>query len=118
MIAHIVLFRPKADLAPADRARLLDALREAHSQIPRIRRFTVGNRMTLGTDYEAAARDFPYFVQLEFASREDLATYLTHPAHQQLARGFYEMSDAAEAYDFAVEDMPDGAAALGMPDEN
>ena len=118
VIAHIVLFRPKAGLTPADRARLLDALREAHRQIPRIHRFSVGTRMTLGTDYEAAARDFPYFVQLEFESREDLATYLTHPAHQQLGRGFYEMSEAAEAYDFAVEDMPGGAAALGLLDEN
>ncbi|MDQ3172051.1 MAG: Dabb family protein [Acidobacteriota bacterium] len=113
-----MLFRPKAGLANADRARLLDALRDAHDQIPHIRRFIVGTRMTIGTPYEAGARDFPYFVQLEFQSREDLGAYLTHPAHQQLALGFYEMSDAAEAYDFEIEAMPEGADALGVVGEN
>ena len=118
MIAHVVLFRPKAGLSAADRGRLLDALRDAHTQIPEIRRFVVGARVLVGKPYEAAARDFPFFVQLEFESREDLGAYLTHPAHQQLALGFYEMSDAAEAYDFEIAAMPEGADALGAVGED
>ena len=113
-----MLFRPKAGLAAADRARLLDALRAAHREIPNIRRFIVGSRMLIGKRYEEGARDYPYFVQLEFESRDDLAAYLVHPAHQQLARGFYEMSDAAEAYDYEINAMPEGADALGVMDEN
>lgn len=118
MIAHVVLFRPKIGLADADRARLLDALRDAHTQIRQIRRFVVGTRMLIGKPYEAAARDFPFFVLLEFDSREDLGAYLTHPAHQQLALGFHEMSEAAEAYDFEIEAMPGGADALGAVREH
>ena len=112
MIAHVVLFKPRAGLSSADRETLIDALREAGRQIPQIRRFVVGARVKNGSPYEAAARDFPFFAQFEFDSAADLAAYLAHPAHEQLARGFYEMSDAAEAYDFELSDMPEGLTRL------
>lgn len=104
MIAHVVLFKPKAGLSSADRETLIDALREAGRQIPQIRRFIVGSRVRNGSRYETAARDFPYFAQFEFDSATDLAAYLAHPAHERLAQGFYEMSDAAEAYDYEIGD--------------
>ena len=112
MIAHVVLFKPKAGLSDDERARLLDAMREAHASIPQIRRFIVGSRVKNGSPYEAAARDFPLFAQFEFDSAADLAAYLAHPAHEQLARGFYEMSDAAEAYDYELSEMPDALTRL------
>lgn len=112
MIAHVVLFKPKTGLPDQERDRLVDAMREAHASIPQIRRFVVGSRVKNGSPYEAAARDFPFFAQFEFDSAADLAAYLAHPAHEQLARGFYEMSDAAEAYDFELSDMPEGLTRL------
>jgi hypothetical protein len=118
MIAHVVLFRPKAGLSSADRSRLLGAMREAQRAIPQIRRFIVGARVKNGSAYEAGARDFPFFAQFEFDSRDDLAAYLTHPAHEQLALGFYQLSDAAEAYDYAVGEMPEGLASLGLLNEH
>ena len=111
MIAHVVLFRPKAGLSPADRELLLDAMREAHREIPHIRRFIVGARVKNGSPYEAGARDFPFLAQFEFDSPDDLAAYLTHPAHAQLSLGFYQMSDAAEAYDYEIGDVPDALSA-------
>ena len=113
MIAHVVLFKPKAGLSSADRETLIGAMREAGRQIPPIRRFIVGARVKNGSPYEAAARDFPFFAQFEFDSAADLAAYLAHPAHERLARGFYEMSDAAEAYDYEVGDAPDALTKLG-----
>lgn len=108
MIAHIVLYRPKADLPPAGRAGILEALRNAHRQIPQITRFAVGMRVKNGSPYEAGARDFPFVALLEFETAADLAAYLTHPAHEALGLAFYQTSAAAEAYDFTIEEMPDG----------
>ena len=106
MLAHLVLFRPKADLADADRARIVDALRDAHARIPQIRRFIVGTRTLTGKAYDATARDFPYLVMLEFDGPADLEGYLAHPAHDALSLSFHYASDAAEAYDFEVGDAP------------
>lgn len=112
MIAHVVLFKPKTGLSSADRDALIDALREAGRQIPQIRRFVVGSRVKNGSAYEAGARDFPYVAQFEFDSAADFAAYLAHPVHERLARGFYEMSDAAEAYDFEIGHAPEALSRL------
>lgn len=112
MIVHIVLFKPRADLSEAARRQFLDAMREAHASIPQIKRFTAGVRVTTGRPYDAGARDFPYFAQLEFESRADLDAYLTHPAHERLSLGFYQASAAAEAYDFEMAEMPDALSRL------
>lgn len=112
MIAHVVLFRPKAALADSERARIVDALRDAHARIPQIRRFIVGTRTLTGKAYDGMARDFPYFVMLEFDAREDLEAYLTHPAHDALSLSFHQASDAAEAYDFEIGEAPGALDAL------
>lgn len=112
MIAHVVLFRPKPDLAAADRARIVDALRDAHTRIPQIRRFIVGTRTLTGKAYDALSRDFPYLVMLEFDGLDDLEGYLAHPAHDALSLSFHYASDAAEAYDFEISEAPDALDAL------
>lgn len=112
MIAHVVLFRPKAGLAHADRARIVEALREAHARIPQIRRLRTGTRMVTGKAYDTLARDFPYVVMLEFGTRDDLEAYLAHPAHEVLALSFYQAGEAAEAYDYEIADAPDALDAL------
>jgi hypothetical protein len=106
VIAHVILFRPKADLDDAGRARLFDAMRAAHRAIPHIRRFIVGRRVKNGRPYEALTRDFPFFALLEFDTQGDFDAYLAHAAHEELGAEFYLASDAAEAYDFETGDMP------------
>lgn len=107
MIAHIVLFRPKADLPHDDRTRIVEALRDAHARITQIRRFIVGTRRLTGKAYDALSRDFPYLVMLEFEGQADLEGYLAHPAHDALALSFHYASDAAEAYDFEIGEAPE-----------
>jgi hypothetical protein len=114
MIAHVVLFKPKTGLSDEERAQLLDAMRAAHASIPQIRRFLVGSRVSTGRPYESLARDFPFFAQIEFATRADLDAYLEHPAHVRLSLGFYHLSEAAEAYDFELSEMPDALSRLGI----
>lgn len=112
MIAHVILFRPKHDLAESDRERLFDAMRDAHRSISAIGRFVVGRRIRNGRPYEALTRDFPFFALLEFATAGDFNSYLSHPVHEELGARFYMTSETAEAYDYEIGDVPAAIASL------
>jgi hypothetical protein len=105
MIAHVVLFRPKANLSPDERSAFVAALEHALTNIPLIRRARVGKRLTLGRLYDKQnAHDFPFVALLEFATEEDLRAYLEHPAHEMLGAQFYATSEAAMVFDFELRE--------------
>ena len=110
MIAHVVLFRPRPDLSPADRLGLGEALTEALRIIPTIRRLRVGRRVRHGRGYEQMMRvDFPYVALLEFDDLAGLEAYLAHPAHADLATRFFAAFEDALMYDY---DLTEGAAEI------
>lgn len=102
MISHVVLFRPKATLPPADRRALIAALERAVSGIPTIRRTTIGRRVLLNRPgYETQMTEhYEYSAILEFESEADLRAYLDHPAHVDLGRLLFTAAEAVLAYDF------------------
>jgi hypothetical protein len=103
MIAHVVLFKPRANLSAQERTALLDAMRVAFTNIAEIARVRVGRRQVLGRAYDAAARiDFDYAAVLEFDTEQALRAYLDHPAHVDLGRLFGETAEAALVYDFEM----------------
>ena len=103
MIAHLVLFRPKADLTDAQRHTLVKTLEDALTGIPVIKRARVGRRRTLGRQYDAYnADEYPFVAILEFESESDLVEYLDHPAHRSLGEQFYLTSERAMALDFEL----------------
>lgn len=105
MIAHVVLFTPRADLGESEIARLGTTLSSALDGIASIRRYQVGRRVRLGTTYDhAAPLDFGYLVVVEVDDRAGLVAYLEHPLHQALGRLFYETSALALASDFETVD--------------
>ena len=109
---HVVLFTPRADLTQAQRGEIEHALTAALTDIQAIVRYRLGRRAMLGAAYEAAMReDYEYCMIAEFADRDGLATYLSHPAHAAIGRLFYETSARALAYDYDAVDG-DPAAAL------
>ena len=103
MIAHVVLFRPKATLSADERRTMVSVLSAAIEGIPQIKRFTIGRRILLNRPgYETQmAEHYEYSAILEFDSEADLRAYLDHPAHQQLGRLLFTSADAVLAYDFA-----------------
>jgi stress responsive alpha/beta barrel protein len=115
MIAHVVLFRPKADLTPPAREALVQAFAAAINQIPSIRRLRVGKRVTHGRPYEDLMEvDYQYAAILEFDDLQGLKGYLEHAAHVQLAASFFAASGTTLIYDF---ELGEGAAALtGLSD--
>jgi hypothetical protein len=107
VIAHVILFRPRADLSADARQGILEGLTAAATAIPSIRGLRVGRRVRHGRPgYEQAMReDFEYAVILEFDDLEGLTGYLSHPQHAALGEHFTQASAAALAYDFEMVDL-------------
>jgi len=83
MISHIVLFRPRADVTPADERAFVAALENACRHVPTIRRATIGRSLP-----DDSGRDFPYTAVIEFDDEAGLTAYLGHPLHVPLAALF------------------------------
>lgn len=109
MIAHVILFKPKPELTPADRAAILDTLTSAASDIPGVGRFRVGRRIRHGLPgYEQAMRDdFEFAVIIEVEDVEALKAYLQHPSHAALGSHFTQSAAAALAYDYELVEARD-----------
>ena len=114
MIAHVILFRPRPDLADDARRALLAALTDAAGSIPSVRRFRVGRRVTHGLPgYEQMMRDgYDYAAIVEFDDVGGLTAYLTHPAHAAIGQHFTSSAAASLAYDYEMVDASE-AATLG-----
>ena len=104
MIVHVVLFRPKSDTSESDRAAMYAALESAAREIPTVKRFRIGDRLTHGAAYEPLMhQDFPFAAIIEFEDLGGLQAYLEHPQHKALGQLFYRLQDAALAYDYEVK---------------
>ena len=116
MIAHVVLFKPRADLSPDARRQLAASFGATLTQIPSIRRARVGKRLLHGRGYETQMTvDYQYAAVLEFDDAAGLKAYLEHPAHQQLGAQFFDALEQALMYDFDLEEGTTGLAALLLP---
>ncbi len=111
MIAHVVLFEPRADFTDDDRQSLINGLRDAARDISAVRRLRVGRRIRHGVPgYEQLMRDeYSFAAIVEFDTVEDLRAYLAHPAHERVGRHFMESSVRALAYDYVLVDALDAA---------
>jgi hypothetical protein len=105
MVFHIVLFRPRPDLSPADRAGLVEALESALQRIPSIRRFHVGRRVVHGAGYEALMSvSLDYGAVIEFDDLAGLGAYLEHPAHKALGSRFVQSLESSAIFDYQMQD--------------
>jgi hypothetical protein len=102
VLLHIVLFRPRAGLGAADRESLVAAIERAYREIAVITRFRVGRRTALEASYAGPMPDYPFAALVELQDERALAEYLSDPAHQELARTFWQTSDSALAYDYRL----------------
>jgi hypothetical protein len=110
-VAHVVLFRPKAQLSSDARQRLVDAFTRALREIPGIVDARIGRRVMHGRSYEQMMRaDYTYVALLEFTDADALKAYLAHPAHEALGAAFFECLEDALIYDYEI-----GGAAEQLP---
>jgi hypothetical protein len=101
MVSHIVLLKPRPDLSDAQRERLVAAFERAVREIPTVRQVRVGRRVIHGAGYEEGMPDTAdYLVAIDFDDVGGLATYLGHPAHDELGARFGDSLAGALVYDF------------------
>ncbi len=116
MLFHVVLFQPRSDLSPVDRAAVVEALEDALRRIPSIRRFSLGRRVKHGAGYEALMKvDLDYAAVLEFDDLAGLHAYLEHPAHRALGRRFLESLQSSVICDYQMQNAEE-LRALAHPE--
>lgn len=95
MIAHVVLFEPKATITDSDRDTFLDAMQIAFREIPAVERSMVAKRELIGAGYESQIGDktYSYVSVVEFENVVELKSYLEHPLHQRLGQLFWQYCD-------------------------
>jgi len=115
VIAHVVLFSPKPDLADAERRGLIEALVAAARQIPSIKRFRVGKRVKHRMPgYEQMMHDdYEFAAIIEFEDVDALKLYLAHPSHALIGQHFTTSASKALAYDYAIVDAADAGGLVG-----
>jgi hypothetical protein len=111
MIAHVILFQPRANMTAEERKAVFAALSGAAHAIPSVRSCRIGRRIKHGLPgYEQAmSRNFEYAAILEFDDIAGLREYLTHSAHESVGRFFTTAAEAALAYDYELGDIADAA---------
>jgi hypothetical protein len=115
VIAHVVLFQPRADLSQTERETFAQSFARAVSGIPQLRRARIGERKNFERLYDRLnARSFSHIAFLEFDSEADLRAYLDHPAHQELGKRFYETAEAALVFDFDMKENDEVKAVFGV----
>ena len=103
MIWHLVLLKPRPDLAASDRRAFVEAFRRAVTEVPTVRAVRVARRTMHGAGYEQVAPDAAdYLAVIEFDDRRGLETYLSHPAHEDLGLSFGRSLAASMVYDFEL----------------
>jgi hypothetical protein len=111
MLSHVVLFRLRSDLSRADREGLVRALEVALRNIPSIRDFRIGKRVTFGAGYEQGAPSLDLCALIEFDDFPGLKAYLDHFAHEDIGGRFTASIDQALVYDYEMMG-PEGARVL------
>jgi hypothetical protein len=103
VVAHLVLYELRPDLAAQARDRLRVALERALTSIPSVRSARLGRRTAIGAPYEAQMSDgFSYFALFEFDDADALRAYLEHPAHAELGALFWECGARTLVLDFEL----------------
>lgn len=106
MVAHIVLFKAREGLPEGERQAFAAALERAAREIPSVRGVRIGQRLLHGVGYEQEAPDSAdYLAIIEFDDLAGLHGYLSHPAHEALARRFREALTSALIFDFEVSGL-------------
>jgi hypothetical protein len=103
VVAHVVLFRPRPEIDAANTERLVGEFLQRVASIPQVRRARVGTRSLSGAAYEQLPQPaVSHLAILEFDDKAALQAYLSAPAHDEIGRRFWEISEEQLIYDFEL----------------
>ena len=117
MIAHIVLFRPKADLNLDARREFAEIFQRTCREVSSVRRARIGRALASDMGYVGAfdAR-YTFSAVIEFDDQAGLLEYLVHPAHQTLGKLFWETCEATAILDVEMADAVNDSLAPFLAD--
>ncbi|QNO37270.1 Dabb family protein [Protaetiibacter sp. SSC-01] len=98
MIRHIVTWR----LAAEDAAQREADAAGIKQRLEALRGVVAAERIEVGVDLEETAGNWHVVLVSDFATREDLAAYQTHPQHQEAAGFIRSVVDARSCVDYEV----------------
>ena len=106
MIAHVVLFTPRADLTDADARSFAQMFSVACREISSIRRVRVGRVFAQESSGSSRVGDKTYKVAayVEFDDVAGLRAYMEHPKHTELAGLFWKYCESTVFVDAEVHD--------------
>jgi hypothetical protein len=96
MIAHIVLFTPKPEVAADVVRSFAQSVLDVCGSVPSIQRAMIGKAVAIDPGYQRSMglTTYKFAAVLEFADREALLDYLKHPKHGTLGRLFWEICES------------------------
>ncbi len=97
-LRHIVLFKFKPEVTPAQLDEINRAFQDLKRHIPQVKDFERG----LNNSPEGLNKDFTHGYLVTFATEDDRAAYLPHPAHQQFVALLGGKLDEAFVFDYWV----------------
>ena len=104
MIKHLVCFKFKPEASAEDVDATLAALNALPAQIPWVRNWSLGRNLS------ARDKTYDYALSCEFADTAELERYLSHPAHEKVAReqlARFWASRAIVDYELGEAEAPD-----------
>lgn len=96
MIRHIVTWR-LASADPEQRRADADGIK---SRLEGLRGVVAAERIDVGVDLGETDGNWHVVLDSDFASREDLAAYQVHPAHQEAAAFVRSVAEARSCVDY------------------
>ena len=96
MIRHVVMFKLKPGVSPAQRDEWLEISRRVHGEIDIVRTYSIGE------DLLRLPRSYDVAVVADFDSLEDVRAYADHPLHLSAVELSRALSEHIVSVDFEV----------------
>jgi Stress responsive A/B Barrel Domain len=107
LIAHVVLFEPKADVTPEQRRDFLNEIRSVATEIAIVHQASVGRPLSFSRmpALNSGQPTYSFAAVMTFRTRNDLDVYLTHPRHELLRTMFWNFCQATLIADLDLSDV-------------
>jgi hypothetical protein len=96
VIRHVVMFKLKPGVSPAQRDEWLEMSRRAHGEIELVRAYSIGS------DLLRLPRSYDVAVVADFDSLEDIRAYADHPSHLTTVELSRSLSEHIASVDFEI----------------
>ena len=93
MITHVVLLKPKSEVADDEITAALDHVHALQNAIPGIVSVQVGKNLS------SSHQGYTHGFVMQFAHAEDLKAYTPHPVHQRVSKELQGISQSIIDFD-------------------